>query len=291
MKTENEMVKDLMSKYGLTKKDLFSFCICAVNFLEYYLEEAMCDVMWSCPDRYYNADSDNTKAVAGALNGEKKEEVWTDEEQFFFYMKEIQSHVEADINDLSNFLFDFERFDKVYRREIFVPLMLGCPVEDYDDSKSHNWKYLKSIANADNLTFYKAENEKREADIRAYEEEEAAAVAKEVEDRKDDEDFSILLASPINVNLLQNSFEEYNKKYYPDRDYKVVLLNRPEMMIIQTGGKSLENAKDRIIEVVKKSVTIVGRDAQEEFLPIDQVFNVVPMVMKDYKVTHALTYL
>ena len=37
MKTENEMVKDLMSKYGLTKKDLFSFCICAVNFLEYYL--------------------------------------------------------------------------------------------------------------------------------------------------------------------------------------------------------------------------------------------------------------
>ena len=290
MKTENEMVKDLMSKYGLTKKDLFSFCICAVNFLEYYLEEAMCDVMWSCPDRYYNADSDNTKAVAGALNGEKKEEGWTDEEQFFFYMKEIQSHVEADINDLSNFLFDFERFDKVYRREIFVPLMLGCPVEDYDDSKSHNWKYLKSIANADNLTFYKAENEKREADIRAYEEEEAAAVAKEVEDRKDDEDFSILLASPINVNLLQNSFEEYNKKYYPDRDYKVVPLSNPQLMIIQTGGKSLENAKDRIIEIVKKSVTIVGRDAQEELLPIDQVFNVVPMVMKDYKVTHAVIY-
>ena len=29
-----EIVKDLMSKYGLTNKDLFSFCICAVNFLE-----------------------------------------------------------------------------------------------------------------------------------------------------------------------------------------------------------------------------------------------------------------
>ena len=279
-----------MSKYGLTKKDLFSFCICAVNFLEYYLEEAMCDVMWSCPDRYYNADSDNTKAVAGALNGEKKEEGWTDEEQFYFYMKEIQSHVEADINDLSNFLFDFERFDKVYRREIFVPLMLGCPVEDYDDSKSHNWKYLKSIANADNLTLCKMEDEKRTELTNAYKEREVAAVAKEVEERKNDEDFSILLASPINVNLLQNSFEEYNKKYYPDRDYKVVLLNRPEMMIIQTGGKSLENAKDRIIEIVKKSVTIVGRDAQEELLPIDQVFNVVPMVMKDYKVTHAVIY-
>lgn len=290
MKKEIEIVNDLMSKYGLTKKDLFSFCICAVNFLEYYLEEAMCDVMWSCPDRYYNADSDNTKAVAGALNGEKKEEGWTDEEQFYFYMKEIQSHVEADINDLSNFLFDFERFDKVYRREIFVPLMLGCPVEDYDDSKSHNWKYLKSIANADNLTLCKMEDEKRTELTNAYKEREAAAVAKEVEERKNDEDFSILLASPINVNLLQNSFEEYNKKYYPDRDYKVVLLNRPEMMIIQTGGKSLENAKDRIIEIVKKSVTIVGRDAQEELLPIDQVFNVVPMVMKDYKVTHAVIY-
>ena len=170
MKKEIEIVNDLMSKYGLTKKDLFSFCICAVNFLEYYLEEAMCDVMWSCPDRYYNADSDNTKAVAGALNGEKKEEGWTDEEQFYFYMKEIQSHVEADINDLSNFLFDFERFDKVYRREIFVPLMLGCPVEDYDDSKSHNWKYLKSIANADNLTLCKMEDEKRTELTNAYKE-------------------------------------------------------------------------------------------------------------------------
>ena len=291
MKTENEMVKDLMSKYGLTKKDLFSFCICAVNFLEYYLEEDMCDVMMNCPHKYYNADSDNTKAVAGALNGEKKEEGWTDEEQFYFYMAEIQGHVKADINDLSTFMYDFDRFDKVYRREIFVPLMLGCPVEDYDDSKSNNWKYLKSIANADNLTLFKMEDEKREANIRAYKEEEAAAVAKEVEDRKNDEDFSILLASPINVNLLQNSFEECNKKYYPDKDYKVVPLSNPQLMTIQTGGKSLENAKDRIIEIVKKSVTVVGREAQGDLHPIDQVFNVVPRVMKDYDVTHALTYL
>ena len=290
MKKEIEMVNDLMSKYGLTKKDLFSFCICAVNFLEYYVEEAMCDVMWNCPDRYYNADSDNTKAVAGALNGEKKAEGWTDEEQFYHYMEEIQSHVEADINNLFHFLSEFDRFEKVYKREVFVPIMLGCPVEDYDDSRFYDKKYLKSIANADNLTLCKMEDEKRAELANAYKEREATATAKEVEERKNDEDFSILLASPINVNLLQNSFEEYNKKYYPDRDYKVVLLNRPEMMIIQTGGKSIENAKDRIIEVVKKSVTFVGRDAQEELLPIDQVFNVVPMVMKDYKVTHAVIY-
>ena len=290
MKTEVEIVNDLMSKYGLTKKDLFSFCICAVNFLEYYVEEAMCDVMWSCPDRYYNADSDNTKAVAGALNGEKKEEGWTDEEQFFYYMKRIQRDINEDIDNLSHFLSECDRFEKVYRREIFVPIMLGCPVEDYDDSRFYDKKYLKSIANTDNLTLCKMEDEKRTELTNAYKEREVAATAKEVEERKNDEDFSILLASPINVNLLQNSFEEYNKKYYPDRDYKVILLNRPEMMIIQTGGKSIENAKDRIIEVVKKSVTIVGRDAQEELLPIDQVFNVVPMVMKDYKVTHAVIY-
>lgn len=291
MKTENEMVKDLMSKYGLTKKDLFSFCICAVNFLEYYLEEAMCDVMMNCPHKYYNADSDNTKAVAGALNGEKKEEGWTDEEQFYHYMEEIQSHVEADINNLSHFLSEFDRFEKVYKREVFVPIMLGCPVEDYDDSRFYDRKYLKSIANADNLTLCKMEDEKRTELTNAYKEREATATAKEVEERKNDEDFSILLASPINVNLLQNSFEEYNKKYYPDKDYKVVPLSNPQLMIIQTGGKSLENAKDRIIEIVKKSVTVVGREAQGDLHPIDQVFNVVPRVMKDYDVTHALTYL
>lgn len=288
MKTEVEIVNDLMSKYGLTKKDLFSFCICAVNFLEYYVEEAMCDVMWSCPDRYYNADSDNTKAVAGALNGEKKEEGWTDEEQFFYYMKRIQRDINEDIDNLSHFLSECDRFEKVYRREIFVPIMLGCPVEDYDDSRFYNKKDLKSIVNADNLTFYKASVEKQKEKMRIYKEKEAAAVAKEVEERKNDEDFSILLASPINVNLLQNSFEEYNKKYYPDRDYKVVLLNRPEMMIIQTGGKSLENAKDRIMEIVNKTVIFVGSEDRGKLHPIDQVFNVVPMVMKDYGVTHVL---
>ena len=65
------IVKDLMTKYDLTDKDLFSFCICAVNFLEYYDEEAMGDVMRECPKKYARADSDNTKAVAGALTGEK----------------------------------------------------------------------------------------------------------------------------------------------------------------------------------------------------------------------------
>ena len=288
MEKKIEIVKDLMSKYGLTNKDLFSFCICAVNFLEYYEEEAMCDVMKNCPKRYAYADSDNTKAVAGALNGEKKAEGWTDEEQFFYYMKSIQRVINEDIDNLSLFLSECDRFEKVYRREIFVPIMLGCPVEDYDDSRFYNKKDLKSIVNADNLTFYKASVEKQEEEMRIYREKEAAAVAKEVEERKNDEDFSILLASNFNVNLLQNSFEEYNKKFYPDKEYKVVCLNRPELMIIQTGGKSLEDAKDRIIEIVNKTVTFVGSEDRGKLYPIDQVFNVVPMVMKDYNVTHAL---
>ena len=290
MKKEIEIVNDLMSKYGLTKKDLFSFCICAVNFLEYYLEEAMCDVMWNCPDRYAYAESDNLKAVAGALNGEKKVMGWTDEEQFFQYMKELQRVVEGDANDMSVFLSEYTRFEKVYRREILIPIMLGCLVEDYDDSRFYDKKYIESIANVDNLTLYKAAVEKEEEEIRIYREEEAAAAAKEVEERKNDENFSILLASPANVSRLKNVFEEYNKKYYPDRDYKVVPLNRPEMMIIQTGGKSVEEVKDRILEITKRSITFIGHEVQGELIPDEEAFKTVPQVIKDYKVTHVVIY-
>ena len=159
MKKSIEIVNDLMSKYNLTSKDLFSFCICAVNFLEYYEEEAICDVMRECPDKYAHANSDSTRAVAGALNGEKKAMGWTDEEQFFYYMERIQRMVDIDINNLSHFMYEFDRFEKVYRREIFVPIMLGCPVESYDDSRFRDRKYLKSIANANNLTVFKAHQE------------------------------------------------------------------------------------------------------------------------------------
>ena len=126
--------------------------------------------------------------------------------------------------------------------------------------------------------------------MRIYKEKEAAAVAKEVEERKNDEDFSILLASPINTANLKGAFEEYNKKYYPDRDYKIIPLRNPELMIIQTGGKSIEDAKDRILKIVKGRVTFIGRETQEELVPIEKAFNTVPQVMKDYKVTHAVVY-
>ena len=285
-----EIVKDLMSKYNLTDKDLFSFCICAVNFLEYYEEEAMCDVMYHCPSRYSNSDSDNTRAVAGALNGEKKAKGWTDEEQFFYYMKRIQHDINEDIDNLSHFLSECDRFEKVYRREIFVPIMLGCPVEDYDDSRFLDSKYLKSIVNADNLTFYKVSVEKKEEKMRIYREKEAAAVAKEVKEKKNDEDFSILLASPTNVSRLKNVFEEYNKKYYPDRDYKVVPLHNPELMIIQTGGKSVEEVKDRVLETSKRTILFIEHEVQGELIPVEEAFKTVPKTMEEYKVTHVVVY-
>ena len=152
MKKSIEIVNDLMSKYNLTSKDLFSFCICAVNFLTYHDEEDVDTVMWNCPDRYAYIESDNLRAVAGALNGEKKAEGWTDEVQFFHYMRELQRAVEGDANNMSVFLNEYTRFEKVYRREIFIPMMLGCPVEDYDDSRFYDKEYIKSIANVNNLT-------------------------------------------------------------------------------------------------------------------------------------------
>ena len=164
MKKSIEIVNDLMSKYNLTSKDLFSFCICAVNFLEYYEEEAMGDVMRVCPDKYAHANSDSTRAVAGALNGEKKEMGLTDEELFAHYMGWLQSIVDSDVNirhfnNMRHFLEEYTRFEKVYRREIFVPIMLGCPVEDYDDSRFYDERYIKSIVNANNLTMFKAREE------------------------------------------------------------------------------------------------------------------------------------
>ena len=67
-------------------------------------------------------------------------------------MKELQRTVEGDASNMSVFLNEYTRFEKVYRREIFIPMMLGCPVEDYDDSRFYDKKYIKSIVNVNNLT-------------------------------------------------------------------------------------------------------------------------------------------
>lgn len=298
---EIAIVKELMSKHGLTAKDLFSFCICAVNFLEYYHEESMYDMMWSCPERYGDADSNNTRAVAGALKGEQKTEGWTEVEQFAYYMQNIQECIASELEDeldeedeatrLEHFLEEFERFEKVYKRNILVPIMLGCPVEDYNDDRFDDLDYIRSIVNADNLTLYHAREADREARHKKYEEERAAELAKEVESKKDDKDFSVLLASCIEVDRMKSQFEEYNKTYYPGRDYKVIPMKNPQLMIIQTGGQTIEEVKDRILKTVEGRIMIVGHELRKDLIPIEKVFKTVPQVMADNKVTHVVTYI
>lgn len=295
MNKEIEIVKELMTKYGLTNKDLFSFCICAVNFMEYYHEESMYDMMRSCPDRYASCDSNNTRAVAGALSGEKKEEGWTDVEQFAYYMENIQSCITSEIedgdDDVSHFLEEYERFAKVYKREVMIPIMLGCPVESYDDSQFYDEEYIKSIINVDNLSLYRAYEEQRKADVKAYLEKEAAETAKEVEARKSDKDFSVVLASCVDVSRIKDSYENYNKKYYPDRGYKVIPMKNPRFMIIQTGGKSIEDVKDIVLRIIESQITIIGHEMQKELVPIENAFKgPVPEEFTENSVTHVVTY-
>ena len=288
MKSELAIVKDLMSKYHLTNKDLFSFCICAVNFLEYYEEECMGDVMRDCPRKYYGTDSDNTRAVAGALTGEKKSQGWTDEEQFAYYMESIQDIINK---NLSHFLEEYQRFEKVYKREVLVPLMLGCPVEDYDDSRFFDEEYIKSIVNTDNLTIYKAHKEDKEAEHKEYQKKQEAELAKIVAEKEGDDDFSILLVSRFAVQDIAGIYDNYNHRFYPDRDYKVIPLEYGTM-IIQTGGKSLEEVKDRILRVAEGSFILLGRKAKKDMVTVEKAFNSnpIPQILKDNKVTHVITY-
>lgn len=293
MNSELTIVKDLMSKYNLTKKDLFSFCICAVNFLEYYEEECMGDMMRDCPRRYYNTNSDNTRAVAGALTGEKKSMGWTDEEQFAYYMESIQDIVneETEKRNLSHFLEEYQRFEKVYKRDVLVPLMLGCPVEDYDDSRFFDEEYIKSIVNVDNLTIYKAHKEDEEAKHKEFKEKQEAELDKIVKEKEDDDDFSILLVSRFSVHDIAGIYDNYNRRFYPDRDYKVIPLEYGTM-IIQTGGKSLEEVKERILRVVEGSFILLGRKAKKDMVTVEKAFNSnpIPQILKDNKVTHVITY-
>ena len=86
------------------------------------------------------------------------------------------------------------------------------------------------------------------------------------------------------------SLRNTTKKYYPDRDYKVVPLHNPELMIIQTGGKSVEEVKDRVLEIAKRTILFIGHEVQGELIPVEEAFKTVPKTMEDYKVTHVVVY-
>lgn len=293
MKTETEIVQELMTKYGLTKKDLFSFCICAVNFLEYYQEESMYDVMRNCPERYANADSNNTRAVAGALKGEKEAEHWTDEQQFAYYMRVIQETIADDQeNENLEYVFDeLVRFDTVYKREIMIPIMLGCPVEEFDSEQSDDEEYLTSVINTKGMTLRNTYEEQRDAEMKAFREKEAAKLAGEIKEKEHDGDFCVLLASCTDITRLKVRYEEYNKTYYPTRDYKVTPLTRPNQMIIQTGGKDIDDVKETIMKIFKRSISIIGHEMKEEMFPVEKAYKgVVPKILQDNKVTHVIAY-
>lgn len=253
----------------------------------------MGDIMMGCPERYYGCDSNDTRKVAGALTAEKKSEKWTDEDQFAHYMTSIQEITLDDLKNenLGHFFREYERFGKVYRREVMIPVMLGCPVEEYDDAKFSDRKYLESIINKDGLTMQKAKEERHAAKMKAFLEKQEAELKKEIEKRKSDKDFSVLLGACTEITRLKGVFDEYNKKYYPDRDYKVVPLHRQELMVIQTGGESIEKVKEHILNTIKQRIMIMGYEPREELLPIDKVFKDVPKDLSDLKVTHAVTYL
>ena len=298
MKTEIEIVNELMSKYGVTNKDLFSFCICAVNFKEYYFEESMVDMMSSCPKKYYSCDSDNTRAVAGALAGEKKKEGWTDVDQFIYYIQDIQEAIrvlveddESDNKYIDHFLNEYQRFEKVYRREILVPFMIGCPIEEYDDSKFYDRDYIKSIINVENQSINNVYQERRKAEFQKYLEKEEEKMAKVVEMKKDDKDFTVLLASCTDVTKMKDSFEKYNKTYYPDRGYKILPFNKPNLMIIQTGGKSIEEVKEVVLDIVHSRLVILGCEMHEELIPVETAFKGnVPEDLVNHNVTHVVTH-
>ena len=295
MNTQTAIVKDLMSKYSLTDKDLFSFCICAVNFLEYYYEESMYDMMHSCPERYAGADSNNRKAAAGALSAEKKTEKWTDADQFTHYMESIQEAIASEIeNDgklTYHFLGEIERFKTIYRREVIVPFMLGCLVEDYDDTRFDDKDYIKSIANVDGLLLYKAEEEEREVSLKKFQEEQAAKLAKEVEEKKNDKDFTVLLASCTSITQLRPAFEDYIAKYYPSKKYSVLTMPRDSMLIIQMGGKDIEDVKKTIMGIFKSRLVIMGHEMHEELVPVEKAYKGdVPELLKVNGVTHVIAY-
>ena len=294
--TKRKAVEALMEKYNIKKKDLFSFCICAVNFLEYWDEEAMIDVMYNCPEKYGTCDSDNTRAVAGALKGEMTSEECDEIDQFIWYVKMVQDRL-ADYADDDRNLDDYrftenfvDRFDRCYRREVIIPYILGADIEKFKDFKWEEEGYLNGIINVKNFELLNIDNAEEEEITKKYEEEKEEKLKKSREEHKDDKDFSILVVSALTPD--PDKLENLNKSIYPDRDYKVVKLPNPHTMIVQTGGKDLEDVTDRIYETICRGVIIIGAEVKPKVVKkVEDVFTYeIPKPLKDYNVTHVLIH-
>ena len=62
-------------------------------------------------------------------------------------------------------------------------------------------------------------------------------------------------------------------------------------MIIQTGGKSIEDVKDIVLRIVENQITVIGHEMQKELVPIENAFKgTVPEEFTENGVTHVVTY-
>lgn len=250
-----EVINNLKSKYNLKKQDFFSASLCMVNFLEYYDEEGMIEIMLACPGRYSYADSNNRKACAGALKAEQKSEDITDEEQCMYYVTAVQARLESsDENGWTERFFEEleERMESCYRKEIFIPFILGADIDKFSESDS----YAK-ICNKDNLTISKVFDEIREEYFAELRKKNAEAEKKAAEEKKRSEAFDRPKAftemCEIYDELVSKGDHPYNHidtdKYY--NNYLGILESNLPMII---RGKDVSNFK-KLQEVVTEYLT------------------------------------
>lgn len=298
--TKRKAVETLMEKYGLKKKDLFSFCICAVNFLEYWDEEGMIDVMANCPEKYGSCDSNNTRAVAGALKGEMASEEWDEIDQFIWYVEMVQdSLADYDNPDPDDYRFDenfVDRFDRCYRREVIIPYILGANIEEFNDAKWHKRGYLIGIINTKNFELTNIDRSEEEEREKRYEEEKAERIKKEVEAGKSHKDFSILVITCVDISHLTDRLKKYNETYYPDRDLKVEAFGKGNVLVVQTADEDLDKAANRIWSTVTGPILFFTPDkgrvdtSKMNIRKISDVFEDVPDPIKKFNPTHVLLY-
>ena len=299
--TKRKAVETLMEKYGLKKKDLFSFCICAVNFLEYWDEEGMIDVMYDCPEKYASCDSNNTRAVAGALKGEMESEEWDEIDQFIWYAEMVQDRLAdyADDRDPDDYRFTknfVDRFDRCYHREVIIPYILGTDIEKFNDAKWDERGYLNGIINTKNFEILNIDNSEEEERTKKYEEEKAENLKKEVEARKSHKDFSFLFITCVDISHLTDKLKKYNETYYPDRDLKVEAFGKGNILVVQTADEDLDKAANRIWSTVTGPVLFFTPDkgrmdtSKMNIKKISDVFENVPDSIKEFNPTHVLLY-
>lgn len=284
----HKIIDDLKNKYGLKEQDFFSACLCIVNFLEYYYEEGMIDVMYSCPEKYAGCDSNNRRACAGALKAEQKSEGISTEEQFAYYVGRVQEDIalldENDPREGRIWPELEERLSTCYRREVILPFIIGADIDSFPDVD------LSKEYNKSNLTVWKTLDGILQESINKFKEEEKKKREKLIEDSKSNPSFSVLVASPIDVSFLASEFDKVNREFYLDRNFQTAVFNSGQLVVIQSGEKSLVDLQERIEKPIRRSILVMGnKDHHFNTVPIEDGFKSgVPDALKKYNITHII---